>query len=170
MNKIILLIFLLSSSYFAAAQSTGPAVLNAAGGQKVIGGNTYEYAIGHMIEGSTYSSATLVVTPWVLQPKVEEPNSAGNIKISSNELNVFPNPVEQMLFIQPNFGKAGKMSLLLTDIQGRNMLQHSVDLNTGNERQQIDMTHLAQGQYQLNVIWQQNTTTHQASFKIQKIK
>src|SRR3954465_12260692 len=65
--KLLLAALILSAP--AGAQSLGPSELNAAGNSATAGGNTYEYAIGSVVGLPAYSSASIVVTPGVLQPQ-----------------------------------------------------------------------------------------------------
>jgi len=170
MKELLIVLCLLLYSLAAGAQSIGPSTLNTAGGSQTIAGNTYEYAIGDVVAGNTYDGPGLVVTPGVLQPMVEDPSGINQPLIDAGALNVFPNPVEQVLFMQPDFKKGGILEYVLADVQGRVMLQGRAALGQGNERQQINMNHLAAASYNLNVVWKQAGKTYVRSYKIQKIK
>jgi len=154
----------------ARAQSTGPSVLNATGNSQTIAGNTYEYAIGDVISGNSFESPTLVVTPGVLQPAGEDPNSIPAPGISAGLLQVYPNPASRTLFLQPHFDKEGDLQYVLYDGLGRVVQQRTVRLATGNERQEVPMSAFAAGQYMLQVQWSRNGHARQAAYKIQKIK
>jgi len=171
MKKLLtVLCLLLLCSMAARAQSIGPSTLNAAGGSRTIEGNTYEYAIGEVVAGSTYDGPGLIVTPGVLQPMIEDPDGIDQLVIDPGALGVFPNPVEQALFLQPDFKKKGILEYVLSDIQGRILLEKKVNLDQGNERQQIDMNHLAAATYNLSVVWKQAGKLYVKAFKIQKVK
>ncbi len=134
-----------------SAQSTGPAKLTAAGDSRTIGGITHEYAIGQLLAGDTYNTDRLVVTPGVLQPR-----PAGRIPekvIGDFELQVFPNPVQSTVFLQPAFRRGGTLQYSVFDAAGRLIFGREVLLVSGIERQDLPVAHLASGQYFLRVIW-----------------
>ena len=171
MKKLLTaLCFMLLYNLAARAQSIGPSALNATGGSRTIGGNTYEYAIGGVVSGDTYEGPGLVVTSGVLQPIVNDPDGIDQLVIDAGALSVFPNPVEQLLFLQPDFKKKGILEYILSDIQGRILLKNKVSLDRGNERQQIDMSHLAAASYSLSVVWKQAGKLYVKAYKIQKVK
>lgn len=165
-----LFISLFFISFGLRAQSIGPSVLNANGGSTSSNGNTYEYAIGGVVAAKTYSSANLVVTPGVLQPLMDNPNSVQQPGILSENLSVYPNPVDDILFLQPSFGKKGTMIYILSDAKGRTIARREIPLEQGNEQQQIPMSHYAVGQYNLNVQWTAQGKTFISAYKIQKVK
>jgi hypothetical protein len=152
------------------AQSIGPSEMNAAGKSVFAGSNTYEYAIGTVVAGNTFQSSSLIVTQGVLQPLIEEPNGVHEPGISSDNLSVYPNPVEQTLFLKPAFGKKGKLEYVLLDGAGRTIMKNSAALEQGNELQEIPMSSYAVGQYTLSVTWQHQGQSKSTAYKIQKIK
>ena len=152
------------------AQSIGPSEMNATGQSVFAGGNTYEYAIGTVVAGTTYESSSLIVTQGVLQPLIEEPSGVNEPGIPSDNLSVYPNPVQEKLFLKPAFGKKGKLEYVLLDGAGRTILRSSAALEHGNELQEIAMSSYAVGQYTLSVTWQQQGKSQSNAYKIQKIK
>lgn len=153
----------------ARAQSIGPSSINAAGGSGTISGNTYEYSIGTLALQQTYSSPSLIVTDGVLQPNIA-PNSVAPPPIAAGQLSVYPNPVLSTLFVQPGFGKSGTLQYVLTDAAGKTVHTQSVALSLGTERQEINMSALAAGQYTLNVTWQQGGKNYATAYKVQKLQ
>ena len=149
------------------AQSVGPSSLNASGGSAVVSGNTFEYAIGDLLT-TTYTSSSLVVTQGVLQP-MPAPTGISTPGIAASDLSVFPNPASGYLFLQPGFSKGGVLEYLLLDATGKTVLQRSVTLTQGNERQEIVMTPFAAGQYMLQVQWRQQGQTYMNAYKVQKL-
>lgn len=152
----------------ARAQSIGPSTLNAGGGSGNIAGATYEYAIGEVVDGATLSSATLVVTQGVLQPTL--PTSVAHGPRAITGLDVFPSPVETILYLQPKMGKRGRLEYSLYDAGGKLVLHNSAVLATGNERQEADVQALAVGQYTLQVSWLEGPNNYTGTYKIQKLK
>lgn len=152
------------------AQSIGPSEMNATGKSVFAGGNTYEYAIGTVVAGTTFQSSSLVVTQGVLQPVIGSVSSVHEPGISSDHLMVYPNPVQEILFLKPAFGKKGKLEYVLLDGAGRTIMHNSVVLEYGTELQEISMAPYAIGQYTLSVTWQHQGQSQRTAFKIQKIK
>src|SRR6188508_3310008 len=128
----------------AKAQASGPDVTDAIGGSTTIGGITHEYAIGQMIDAETWFTGALVNAPGVLQPVkyVRE----GDGQIGASELQIFPDPVVTTLYLQPAFGRGGKLTYGLYDAAGALVMGREAELVDGAERQQLSVEHIAGGQ------------------------
>lgn len=161
MQKIKLSLFLLFSSATLFGQST----LNATGGGGTIGANTYDYSVGEMSLVSTFSSATVIVTQGILQPQPISPTGIQSSAISKDQLQIYPNPGSTIVYIQTSFLTAGQITVALLDAIGRELKYYEWPLINGIEKHAIDMSHLAQGNYFLNV----NFNEQQNTYKIQKI-
>ncbi len=151
----------------AGAQSVGPSGITAAGRSVTAGGNTHEYAIGQVVSGETRSATGIVVTQGILQPRIQSTGVAG---IQKEELQVFPSPMDRELFLQPAFKGGGELSYTLYDASGRLVSRNSVRLQSGAERQSLQVANLAAGQYMLQVGWQQNGKLVSSAYQVQKIK
>lgn len=168
MKKLILLLGVSASGIVVQAQSIGPSTLNAAGGSRAIGGNTYEWSVGEMAVVSTFSGPSLVVTQGLLQPNMVS-NSVGNVPGKITALNVYPNPVSDgQLYLSPSFHNGGQLIYRLTDAAGKLVLSHTTTLLSGKELQTISMHAYAAGQYTLSVEWQDARGTAINNYKIQK--
>lgn len=154
----------------ASAQSIGPSAITAAGNSTATSSLTHEYAVGQVVVSNTFSSTALVVTPGVLQPVIAASNSITPQSLTLAEMNVFPNPVESDLFMQPGFTGAGMLSYSLYDAAGKLVMMREVALTSGVERQSILMTPFAAGQYSLQVAWRQGATTALGAYKVQKLR
>lgn len=166
-----LLCLVLTYSCGSFAQSIGPSALNSTGRSTTFNGITIEQSIGGIISGNTFESSGLIVTPGILQPKLSPPNSNGiNDPKPSVEISVFPNPTEQMLFIQPGFLSKQFLDCTITDNLGRVLMARSFTLDKGNERQEINLSQLAASTYYLNLRWTQSNQDYTRSFKVQKTK
>ncbi len=151
----------------ALAQSVGPETLDVAGGSRKISGITLEYAIGQVMGGESYN-AGVVITPGVLQPAVPDRNSGEGI--SSNELQIFPDPVGSTLFLLPAFKQGGTLKYVLYDAAGKLVMGREVLLKNGAERQDLSVGHIAGGQYLLEVSWiSERATPRISGYKIQKL-
>lgn len=167
-KTLALLLGISASAVVVQAQSIGPSTLNAAGGSRVIGGNSYEWSVGEMAVVSTFSNASLVVTQGVLQPNMVS-NAVGNVPGKITALNVYPNPVaDGQLYLSPSFNNGGKLIYRLTDAAGKTVLSQTSTLQSGKELQTISMHAYAAGQYTLSVEWQDSKGTSFNNYKIQK--
>lgn len=167
-KKQILTIAAVLGALGAHAQAISPSTLNATGGSKEIAGSVYEYSIGEMTLVHTASSSNLIVTQGLLQP-MEESVSIADIILPDNAMTVYPNPSQDILYIQPNLSGSGTLTMVLSDIAGRQMKQQSATLQTGNEKQSLTLHTLASGSYLLNVVFDQNGQKFIQSFRVQKV-
>ena len=166
MKKLKMLFLLLcTTSSVLMAQST----LNAAGGETTIGGNTYEFSIGEMALVSTLSTASVIVTQGLLQPTPQWPTNTKDLIISKDVLKVYPNPASAIVNLQPQFSTGGTMQILLLNANGKTMLRKDYRLAAGREKQQIDISQYAQGNYILNVNFSNGKNKSKNSYKIQKL-
>ncbi len=167
-KKQILTVATVLGALGVQAQAISPSTLNASGGSKEIAGSVYEYSIGEMVLVHTASSTNLIVTQGLLQP-MEESVGIAEMILPDNALTVYPNPSQDILYIQPNLSGSGTLTLILSDITGREMKQQSVAIQTGNEKQSLNLQAFASGSYLLNVIFDQNDQKFIKSFKVQKV-
>lgn len=149
------------------AQSIGPSTLNASGGSATISGGTHEWSVAENTVVSTYSSSSLVLTQGVLQPM---PPATGISKLqnATDNVRVYPNPVQNELFLQCEFNSGGTLSYMLQDITGKLISRKEQQLSTGKEKITVSFDGLATGNYMLNVMYVQPTGNAAASFKISK--
>ena len=146
------------------AQST----VNASGGSVSIGGDLFAYSVGEMVLVGSASSGQLLVTQGVLQADADISVSLPEGTISEVRLLVYPNPVDNILYLQPEMEQGGELSMRLFDVNGRVILDGDVRLGSGNERQEIDMASLAEGSYFLRTALRQGDQTYNKVFKIIK--
>jgi len=150
------------------AQSIGPSTINASGGSATIsGGTTHEWSVAENTVVSTYSSSSLVLTQGLLQPM---PPSTGISKLqnATDNVRVFPNPVQNELFLQCEFNSSGTLSYYLQDITGKLITRKEQKLESGNEKISVSFEGLATGNYMLKILYTQASGTSAASFKIAK--
>ena len=166
--KLLLLSLMLCTATFVHAQSIGPSAIDAAGGSVSAGGNTYEYAIGQVVAGNTFTAASLVVTPGVLQPV--STTGVTLPAIAQADLKVFPSPAETTLYLQPAFSGSGSLQYSLYDAAGKLVLSHTVILKSGTERQVLNVAQIAAGQYMLRAMWLQAGITYTSGYKVQKLR
>ena len=172
MRRVIFLIplFLLAAINIRA-QSIGPGTLNATGGAAVISGNEYEWSIGEMTMVSTFSSASIVVTQGVLQISDSAYTGVPIKPTPSRHLQVFPNPASTVVNLQLTSPTQGTLSYTITDMTGKVLGKHSLDIQPGTTTEQVDIKEFACATYLLNVsVSSDNSTPERFAYRIQKIK
>ncbi|MDQ7916590.1 T9SS type A sorting domain-containing protein [Mesonia sp. MT50] len=162
-NYIGLLVLLGFLPFSISAQST----LNASGASQTLSSGTYDYSVGEMMLISTQSNANITVTQGLLQ--IEDPSLGVSQTVFSNQnLKIYPNPVDNILNIKPDMQGTGELSVQLFDIHGRRILQKKFSLQTGLEKQQLDLSSLEQATYMLNVQFNRGKQSYRQSYKIIK--
>lgn len=160
---LALLVLLLSQNI--NAQRT----INATGGTGSISGDIFSYSIGEMILVSTASAGNNFYTQGLLQ------NDDVNLKVHDNQylaegLELYPNPAANIVYLQPSFEGGGKLSLQLFDLRGRLVKQLDEHLQSGFEKQNLDVSNLQEGTYLLQAVLNQEGKRYRHTFKIVKIK
>ena len=84
----------------------------------------------------------------------------------SSNLKIYPNPTSSIVNIQADFKKSGTLKASLLDANGRIIQSKEWKLESGKEKNQLDITSVAQGNYFLNINYNNQNNT----YKIQKIK
>lgn len=161
-----LFILIILSFQNLIAQSIAPSIINASGGSHTISGNTYDWSIGEMLLVNTFSTSGGIVTQGLLQP---QELTAVAINNALNEINVYPNPVYDMLYIQSGIKQETKLSYEIFDMSARKIMNSSI-LISGTEKFSIDFSKFQPGPYLLNISVIENGTESHASYKIQKLK
>ncbi len=170
--KIISLLCTLLSAWSVQAQNSELQVVNANGGTTTINGIVYEWNVGEPIT-QTVAKSGIVITQGYLQPmKTKGGNSTANQNLeglTQEQIKVYPNPATSIVLLQPNFNGKGLLNYTLYDATGKSLLQKTETLQNGNEMQQLDVSHLANGQYWLQVQWQSKASKQIGTFKIDKL-
>ena len=83
-------------------------------------------------------------------------------------MTLYPNPVNNILYIQPELDNGGELSMRLYDMDGRLIVDRDIRLNSGTERQEIDMASFSEGSYFLRTALRQGQQTTHKGFKIIK--
>ncbi|MDT0294607.1 T9SS type A sorting domain-containing protein [Mesonia ostreae] len=162
-NYIGLIILFGFLPFSVAAQSN----LNATGASQTLAIGTYDYSVGEMMVISTQSNAEITVTQGLLQ--IEDTSlGVSETTFSNQNLKIYPNPVDNILNIKPDMQGAGELSVQLFDIHGRRILQKKFSLQTGLEKQQLDLSSLQQATYMLNVQFNRGKQSYRQSYKIIK--
>lgn len=152
---------------FFSSETHAQTILNASGGSGDIAGNLYAYSIGEMVLVSTETSSSFTVTQGVLQAKsttmgVEETS------FLEDGLALYPNPVKNTLYLQPALPGGGELALWIFDLNGQLVMKEKINLQSGTERQQLNLSALQEGNYLLYANLQQEEEIYEHTFKIIK--
>lgn len=142
--------------------------INATGGTGTISGDVFSYSIGEMILVSTASTGNNFYTQGLLQ------NDDVNLEVHDNQylaggLELYPNPAANVVYLQPSFEGGGEFSLQLFDMRGRLVKQLDERLQSGFEKQSLDVSNLQEGTYLLQAVLNKEGKRYQHTFKIVKI-
>ncbi|MBL7765597.1 MAG: T9SS type A sorting domain-containing protein [Chitinophagaceae bacterium] len=155
----------------AFSQST----LNVAGHSAKINGMTFDYSIGEMTVVSTAHSGNLIVTQGLLQP-IGSGSGAnadpGNTTMNdlADQIKVYPNPTDNILFIETLETLNADFSYQLFDATGKVVLSRTEQQKAGANKFSLDLHALAQGSYYLMIRKPGKDGNAQTySFKIQKM-
>ena len=150
---------LVTSTHQVVAQSS----LSAASHETQIGNYQFAYSVGEMTLVHTTHTSRFIVTQGYYQPvqgKVQDAGQASqNLSTSATNIKVYPNPTDNLLFIQDPDHSIRQWTLL--DAAGKTLLQ-SGEMN--KDQYPLDLSTLAAGNYFLML-----HSTEVLSFKIQKL-
>ena len=149
--------------------------LNVAGNSAKINGMTFEYSIGEMTIVSTERNANLIVTQGMLQPssQTDKPQTspgANNLNDLADQIKVYPNPTQNMLFVETYESQIGDYSYQLFDGVGKIILSQSGQTVIGLNKFSLDLQSFAGGNYYLMLRkLGQSGEAENYSYKIQKL-
>ncbi|MEO7081861.1 MAG: T9SS type A sorting domain-containing protein [Flavobacteriales bacterium] len=150
--------------FCAHAQTT----VNASGGSGTINGDLYAYSIGEMVLVSTATVGQISVTQGLLQGEGDLHVGLQEDTLNAGNMTLYPNPVDNILYLQPELDRGGELYLRLYDMNGRLVVERDIQLSSGTERQEIEMASLAEGSYYLRTAMRQGQQTFHKAFKIMK--
>lgn len=165
----ILVVTLLCWNTSTYAQQT----LNVSGHSARINGMTFDYSIGEMVLVSTERSSQFIITQGVLQPTstsatVSE-ESAGGLDRLTDGIKIYPNPSDNLVFVEWQSLQAGKLSYRLYDATGKVVLSRELEQQIGSNKTSLELGALAVGTYYL-MLDGISGSAEQQSFKIQKTR
>jgi hypothetical protein len=128
--------------------------LNVAGNSAKINGMSFEYSIGEMTIVSTEHNANLIVTQGMLQPsnvpdKTQTSPSVNNLNDLADQIKVYPNPTQNILFVETFETQIGDYSYQLFDGVGKIVLSQSGQTIKGLNKFSFDLQSFAGGNYYL---------------------
>ncbi len=175
MQKSILKASLFIGFTLFASNVYSQQTLNVAGNSAQINGMTFDYSIGEMTIVSTERNANFIVTQGLFQPhgSVSAANDApSNTALSdlSDNIKVYPNPTQNILFVETYETQAADYSYQLMDGLGKVVLNKEGQTRIGLNKFVLDLQSLAAGTYYLMLRKPNPTgTLENYSFKIQKL-
>ncbi len=170
MKRNLIVVFWLMASFVGHSQSVMPSAYNSAGGSKVIGGNTYEWAFAEMMLVNTAVTPNVIVTSGVLQPV--DPNvGLEDLQAIKGQVNVFPSPTTDLLTIETTFDNSGKLYYLLIDLSGKTISSNIASLTSGTTTNTLSLSTYPAGEYLLRILYLPvcNSAKYTQTFKVQKI-
>ncbi len=99
------------------------------------------------------------------------PTSSGGLNLNDSEefheksALAYPNPVENIVTLQVDAGATGSYQLLVTDSKGNTVLSKQVNLRSGNNELNLDLSSLQSGVYTIRVSGRQGILTKQKILK-----
>lgn len=168
MKKIFtsVIIIILSQSVFG--QSNYLQTPCASTSQGTAGNFIISYTIGEMVLVNTYKSNGLIVSQGILQPYVSPYTGAPN-GFDPGEITVFPNPTPNLLSIQYNILKFGKMSIQLYNAIGQRLITEEIVINSFSTKR-YDLSRYSKGAYMLLLFYTSDdgSLTKKGTYKIIK--
>ena len=155
------------------AQSFSPKVIATSGGYTTNSSfGSLSYTVGEMAMVKTFSANGNMLTQGFQQP--DDTTFATALtevpKGEEGSVAVYPNPASTVLWFGYEFTQSGKINLLITDINGRQMPYHfSEQYEVGKVVRQLDCTLLASGEYFLSIQFT-SASTKTISRKFQLLK
>lgn len=156
----------------ASAQSIAPSNINSNGGFTTIGGNSYEWSIGEMVLVHTATAGNVVITQGLLQPNKHSGGSAvSESQFIFDRVKVYPNPAENMFFLDADFKESGVLQSILYDLNGKIIEQKEIAAKGQREKLSYNISALSAGNYMLIVSFTSDgnqKTISKAAYKIEK--
>ena len=171
-KKIITLTFIAFFSVISLS-SFAQQTINVSSHSATIQGMQFDYSIGEMTLVSTERNTNLIVTQGLLQPNSSGSGAnaqPGNTGIAGSDLiKVYPNPTENILFVESVENADASISYQLFDATGKIVLSEEILWKAGPNKFSLDLKNYAAGAYYL-MIRKPNAkgTMDNFSYKIQK--
>lgn len=174
MYKKLLLLLTLSTVALihSHAQSISPSTLNTSGGFTTLLGNTYEWSIGEMVLVKTATAGSITVTQGLLQPnKTSGGNAINESQFIFDHVVVYPNPTENLFYLQADFKTVGELVCLVYDMNGKTLTETKINLKGEAIKIPFNISSFAVGNYMLMVAFTSaypKNTINKAAYKIEK--
>lgn len=147
--------------------------INVSSRSATINGMRFDYSIGEMTLVSTERNAGLIVTQGLLQPTSSGSGANTPTEHVTNALSdlikVYPNPTENILFVESIENTDTDINYQLFDASGKIVMSEKVTWTSGPNKLSLDLRNYAAGAYYLMIRKpNQAGQTDNFSYKIQK--
>lgn len=148
--------------------------INVAGNSANINGMTFAYSIGEMTLISTEKAGNIIVTQGLLQPSTgvsntDENSTASTLGSMADKLKVYPNPTDNVLFIETTEAIEGDFNYQLFDAAGKIVINEQAKQISGSNKFSLNLKSFAAGSYYLLIKkTAADGTMENLSYKIQK--
>jgi hypothetical protein len=154
-NKILLSIFMITSSYGCFSQQISKSVIGVAGGNFVSDANTLTYNIGESVIGTMTSDSIQLGSGYL--PSLDVSALSVQDMSLDKEIEIYPNPTTHSLNIKNE--KMLPLDITVLDVHGKNILK-----STSHENLLIDVSGYKNGSYFLLIKNQHTNTTNSYQF------
>lgn len=148
MRKIVFLLLLILSSGLARSQSLSPSIISSDGGVSRSSGIMLEWTLGESVIGIA-SSADRLYTVGFHQPILISRSISLQEISPLYQVQVFPNPVQNVLTVKLQSVYNANVKLILTDLHGRTVQEKTIYAKTSFA--EMPVQNLVSGVYQLRV-------------------
>ncbi len=147
-KQILIVLLILTGATRAGAQNLSPTVLSSSGGSGSADGTSLSWTAGELM-AQTYMADTLMLTQGFQQGKITVITATSELNGLSMDVNVYPNPVRNMLNIEFK-GRADQfVRITLMDLNGKLMLER--EINNPSNIKRINLNGTPAGTYMLKV-------------------
>ena len=162
-------------SMFIGSNVMAQTTINVASHTATLDGLVFDYSIGEMTSISTEKNSTFLITQGFLQPADSAKWSSSPTNLSpfsdvSSNIQIYPNPTEDLLFVESEDFNPGGVTLKLMDALGNVLKAQNEKQASGKNKYSLDLKSFANGQYFLLITKpDQDGLLVNYSYKIQKI-
>jgi Secretion system C-terminal sorting domain len=164
-NQIIMHKFFYSFIFLFPFACNAQSTINASGNTKTTSSMIHDYSVGEMVLVHTASSAHLIVTQGVLQPS----SSADLQPTLALQMNVYPNPSTNIVYIECMLLQPSDIKIQLLDINGKIIYAAQHNQIDGFQKMPISLESFANGNYIIHANIKSNQQQQNVSCKVQKI-
>lgn len=131
--------------------------MNVCGNSAKIGENYFDYSIGEMTLVNTLRNSTMILTQGFLQPdylSIHPGNQLlpqSNHPLSDDALKVYPNPTDQMLYLESVNQEDLQIRYQLLNAAGSMIVDSKASWKKGRNRLSLDLQSISAGYYFLKV-------------------
>jgi hypothetical protein len=138
-----------------SVESFAQQTINVSSHSASINGLKFDYSIGEMTLVTTERTANLIVTQGLLQPNGSGSGATaqpGNTHQALSDLiKVYPNPTENILFVESIENADADISYQLFDAAGKIVLSEKIFWKAGPNKLSLDLKNYAAGAYYLMI-------------------